>query len=38
MLMENHRELLALCGGCSYAGLTLFGVNAGMRGDTLAGL
>ena len=38
MLMENHVELLALYGACGYAGLTLFGVNTGLRGDTLAGL
>ena len=29
MLLENHLELLALYGGCAYAGLTLFGVNTG---------
>src|SRR5262245_11974381 len=38
MLLENHIELLALYGGCGYAGLTLFGVNTGLRGDTLAGV
>src|SRR5262250_1049905 len=38
MLLENHLELLALYGGCGYAGLTLFGVNTGLRGDTLAGV
>jgi len=38
MLLENHLELLALYGGCAYAGLTLFGVNTGLRGDTLAGV
>jgi len=38
MLMENHMELLALYGACGYAGLTLFGVNTGLRGETLAGL
>ena len=38
MLLENHPELLALLGGCSYAGLTLFGVNTGLRGETLAGV
>jgi fatty-acyl-CoA synthase len=38
MFLENHLELLALYGGCGYAGLTLFGVNTGLRGDTLAGL
>ncbi len=25
-------------GGCAYAGLTLFGVNTGLRGETLAGV
>src|SRR5262245_1854509 len=38
MLLENHLELLALYGGCGYAGLTLFGVNTGLRGETLAGV
>ena len=38
MVLENHLELLALYGGCAYAGLTLFGVNTGLRGDTLAGV
>ncbi len=38
MLLENHFELLALYGGCAYAGLTLFGVNTGLRGETLAGV
>jgi fatty-acyl-CoA synthase len=38
MLLENHLELLALYGGCAYAGLTLFGVNTGLRGETLAGV
>lgn len=38
MLMENHFELLQLFGGCAYAGLTLFGVNTGLRGDTLVGV
>jgi fatty-acyl-CoA synthase len=38
MFPENHPELLALYAGCGYAGLTLFGVNTGLRGDTLAGV
>ena len=38
MLLENQPELLALYGGCGYAGLTLFGVNTGLRGETLAGV
>ncbi len=38
MLLENHLELLALYGGCAYAGLSLFGVNTGLRGETLAGV
>lgn len=38
MLLENHLELVALLGGCAYDGLTLFGVNTGLRGDTLAGV
>ena len=38
MVLENHFELLALYGGCAYAGLTLFGVNTGLRGDVLAGV
>ena len=35
MLLENHLELLALYGGCAYAGFSLFGVNTGLRGATL---
>jgi fatty-acyl-CoA synthase len=38
MLLENHLELLSLYGGCAYGGLTLFGVNTGLRGETLAGV
>lgn len=38
MVLENHFELLSLFGGCGYAGLTLFGVNTGLRGDVLAGV
>src|SRR6185295_4060903 len=38
MILENHLELLALYGGCGYLGATLFGVNTGLRGDTLAGV
>lgn len=38
MLLENHLELLSLYGGCGIAGLTLFGVNNGLRGSTLAGV
>ncbi len=38
MLLENHLELLALYGACAYGGLTLFGVNTGLRGETLAGV
>ncbi len=38
MLLENHLELLSLYGACGYAGLKLFGVNTGLRGETLAGV
>lgn len=38
MLLENHFELLSLYGGCGITGLTLFGVNNGLRGATLAGV
>jgi fatty-acyl-CoA synthase len=38
MLLENHLELLSLYGGCAFAGLTLFGVNTGLRGDVLTGV
>jgi len=38
MLLDNHLELLSLYAGCAYAGLTLFGVNTGLRGETLAGV
>jgi fatty-acyl-CoA synthase len=38
ILLDNHLELLALYGACGYLGFTLFGVNTGLRGDTLAGV
>jgi fatty-acyl-CoA synthase len=38
MLLDNHLELAAVYGGCGVAGLTLFGVNTGLRGETLAGV
>ncbi len=38
MILENHLELMSLYGGCAYAGLTLFGVNTGLRGEVLAGV
>lgn len=38
MILENHLELLSLYGGCGAAGLTLFGINTGLRGETLAGV
>lgn len=38
MLLENHIELVGLYGGCALAGLTLFGINTGLRGETLAGV
>src|SRR5262245_3882719 len=38
MILENHLELCALYGACGYLGYTLFGVNTGLRGDTLKGV
>jgi len=38
MVLDNHLELLALYAACGYAGLTLFGINTGLRGQTLAGV
>ncbi|GIW41848.1 MAG: acyl-CoA synthetase [Candidatus Binatia bacterium] len=38
MMLENHLELLSLYGGCAYAGLVLFGINTGLRGEVLAGV
>jgi fatty-acyl-CoA synthase len=38
MLLDNHLELLALYAACGYTDLTLFGVNTGLRGKTLAGV
>ncbi|MDG2306295.1 MAG: AMP-binding protein [Candidatus Binatia bacterium] len=38
MLLENRLELMGLLGGCAYGGLTLFGVNTGLRGEILAGV
>jgi len=38
VFLENHPEFLALYAACGYTGLTLFGVNTGLRGETLAGV
>ena len=38
MLLENHLELVSLYGGCAVSGATLFGINTGLRGETLAGV
>jgi fatty-acyl-CoA synthase len=38
VLLENQPEFLSLYGACGYAGLTLFGLNTGLRGETLAGV
>jgi acyl-CoA synthetase (AMP-forming)/AMP-acid ligase II len=38
MLLENHFELVSLLFGCAYGGYTLFGINTGLRGETLAGV
>ncbi len=38
MMLENHLELAALFGGCGIAGMTLFGINTGLRGGPLAGV
>jgi fatty-acyl-CoA synthase len=38
ILLDNHLELLSLVGACGYLGFTLFGVNTGLRGETLAGV
>jgi fatty-acyl-CoA synthase len=38
VMLENHLELMSLVGGCGYQGHTIFGVNTGLRGDTLAGV
>jgi fatty-acyl-CoA synthase len=38
ILLDNHLELLSIYGACGYAGLTLFGINTGLRGETLAGV
>jgi len=38
MMLENHLELLSLLGGCGFGGMTLFGVNTGLRGDVLSGV
>ncbi len=37
-LLENHPEFLALLAACGYQGMTLFGINTGLRGETLAGV
>ncbi len=38
MLLENHLELVSLYGGCAVSVATLFGINTGLRGETLAGV
>jgi fatty-acyl-CoA synthase len=38
MMLENRLELMALFGGCAVSGLTLFGINTGLRGETLTGV
>ena len=38
MMLENRLELMALFGGCAVSALTLFGINTGLRGQTLAGV
>lgn len=38
MMLDNHPELITLLGGCAYSGTTLFGLNTGLRGETLAGV
>lgn len=38
IVLENHPELMFLYGACGYAGLSLFGVNTGLRGEVLAGV
>ncbi len=38
MFTENYLEVLALYGACAYNGFTLFGVNTGLRAETLAGV
>ena len=38
MMLENSLELMSLFGGCAVSGLTLFGVNTGLRGEMLAGV
>jgi len=38
IMLENHFELLSILGGCGFGGLTLFGINTGLRGETLAGV
>ncbi len=37
-LLDNHPEFLALLAACGYQGMTLFGINTGLRGETLAGV
>ena len=38
VLLENHPELVGLLAACAYNGMTLFGINTGLRGDTLSGV
>ncbi len=38
MLADNHPEFVAVFGACAIGGLNLFGINTGLRGETLAGV
>ncbi len=38
ILADNRPEFVAVFGACAIAGLNLFGINTGLRGDILAGV
>ena len=38
ILADNHPEFVAVFGACAVAGLNLFGINTGLRGDVLSGV
>jgi len=38
ILADNHPEFVAVFGACGIGGINLFGINTGLRGETLCGV
>ncbi len=38
ILADNHPEFVVVFGACAIGGLNLFGINTGLRGETLSGV